>query len=858
MRQGFSILPVALLLAAMPFAFAKSDSYILELYDDQLLNGLENWSWTNTKMTDDELVHEGSFAMSATMEPYGGLYLGSNESTSIPLTGSLNFWLFANDSEPLSVVLVDGDGEAANTGVTLQPSPGQWQQISISLQDLGSTGSISGVWWQESSGNYRARLYMDQVSISGDNTGVELPDHDPEQDPTVAIRFYDDQLADGFQNYSWTQTDLTATEKTREGARAIAVDYDSWGGLYIASERRVQLPYSGQLKFSVFASDSDALLVQLVDASDNGGVVVNPVDGQWTDITVPLSQFGQSRSTTGIWIQEYTGQTRQRMYIDDIRILTDGTEPEPQTGITVAVNTGSAVLNRTTVNPSSGESTRHVLRFPRTISEDIYGVSFATNLLREELSLPVNRWGGNATERYNFETSSSNQGRDWYYANNAWDVGSHHLFERENQADGTQSLLTISSMGWVSSGRDGTCSYPTSLAGQQDSTINHWLSPFTNCGNGMLNGELLGSADPSLTSIAVDETHATNWVKSMVRQHGTAAQGGVEMYAIGNEPGLWHYTHGDLQATPLSRAALIDRDIRYANAIKAGDASAKVLGPVLWGGSSYYVAPDELLSGIRPVDVPLFLEDYLSAMNSAAATDGQRLLDYLAVNFYDERVFGRGSDSLRLQSTRHLWDPEYSPEDWWVVRDFLYGNGSAVIPRLKTLIAQNYPGTPLALTEYNFGGAQDASGALAQIDALGIFGREGLDLATLWEPYADYVTTPEAEFSNRPIFWAFRLYRNYDGRGSRFGNVALLTTSSDESTVSAYTARRNDGATTIVLVNKSLAEQRISISGIGGTASAYRYESDSPQAIKSVGEIGLDNGSLPLPAYSATLLVVEP
>lgn len=180
--------------------------------------------------------------------------------------------------------------------------------------------------------------------------------------------------------------------------------------------------------------------------------------------------------------------------------------------------------------------------------------------------------------------------------------------------------------------------------------------------------------------------------------------------------------------------------------------SLEVLGPVLWGGSSYYVAADELLSGVRPGDVPVFLQSYLQSMREAGSADGQRLLDRLAINFYDDRVYGGGSDSLRLESTRQLWDPDYAPADWWVVRDFLNGEGSALIPRMQSLIAETYPGTPLALTEYNFGGVDDVAGALAQVDALGIFGREGLDMATLWEPYADYVTTPEDEFSDRPVF----------------------------------------------------------------------------------------------------------
>jgi hypothetical protein len=152
-----------------------------------------------------------------------------------------------------------------------------------------------------------------------------------------------------------------------------------------------------------------------------------------------------------------------------------------------------------------------------------------------------------------------------------------------------------------------------------------------------------------------------------------------------------------------------------------------------------------------------------------------------------------------------------------------------------------------------------ASGALAQIDVLGIFGREGLDMATLWEPYADFISTPEAEFVDKPVFWGMRLYRNYDGLGSKFGSTALLTTSSDESVVSAFAGARDDGATTVVLLNKDVIEQQIAIDGIAGNAQVYRYLRSSPKEITALDQQLVSRDQpLALPARSATLLVLQP
>ncbi len=53
---------------------------------------------------------------------------------------------------------------------------------------------------------------------------------------------------------------------------------------------------------------------------------------------------------------------------------------------------------------------------------------------------------------------------------------------------------------------------------------------------------------------------------------------------------------------------------------------------------------------------------------------------------------------------------------------------------MRDWVKKSYPGTKTAITEYNWGALDSMNGALAQADVLGIFGRERLDLATLWGP----------------------------------------------------------------------------------------------------------------------------
>lgn len=682
------------------------------------------------------------------------------------------------------------------------------------------------------------------------------------------LHVFDDQLHNGFENWSWANNSLEATAEVRAGSASASVDYQAWDGLYFGMPGSVGLPTFGTLEFSVYAQDSLPIGVALVGADGVAGetVTITPTPGQWNDVSLSLSDLGVSGSFSGVWWQNGTDTPRATAYIDEVKIVAEA-PPRAVAGPSLAVLPGAQQLTRSVTDPASGVSSDRTVNFPHAISDDVYGMNFAPDVLREELGLTVNRWGGNSTERYNHLIGSTNTAHDWFFMSNPEEPGGDHRFEEGNEEDGTKTLLTVPMIGWVSGTREGACSYPvTDLLGAannaapQDATQVHWLDSELFCGNGYRDGEFVGAVDPTLTSIAADENFAADWVRELVSRHGLAREGGVEIYALGNEPGLWHSTHGDIRPTPMGREELISTNVAYAAAIKTVDPSAEVIGPVLWSGYSYYVTSEELLiNDLRPGDVPTFIGDYLAAMADAEQQQGTRLIDRLAINFYDDRVYNAGTDTLRLEATRQLWDPEYAPSDWWVTRDFLYGNGSAVIPRMYELIEQHYPGTKLAITEYNFGGPDTLAGALAQADALGIFGREALDMATVWEPYADWLNMTVETFSARPIIYAFRLYRNYDGEGSQFGNQSLLATSSDQDAVSIYAARRNiDDALTVVLINKSTQEFKSPLRGITGLAEQYRYDgADLADIVRNPDLELFDGVELELPARSATLLVVS-
>jgi hypothetical protein len=303
-----------------------------------------------------------------------------------------------------------------------------------------------------------------------------------------------------------------------------------------------------------------------------------------------------------------------------------------------------------------------------------------------------------------------------------------------------------------------------------------------------------------------------------------------------------------------------DKMVDYAGKIKAVDPSALIAGPEEWGWSGYFFSGYDQQYGslhgwsVLPDRQSHAGADYLpwllDAIRQSSAAAGRRLLDVFTVHYYPQGgEFGDDTSSAmqlrRNRSTRSLWDPAYVDETW--INDKVM-----LIPRLRSWVNTYYPGTAIGITEYNWGAENHINGATTQADILGIFGREGLDAAARW-------TTPAA---TTPTYKAIKMYRNYDGNSSAFGDTSVAATVPDPNTLAAFAAQRStDGTLTIMVVNKVLSgttQVTINVAHFADRGTAQLWQLTAANAITRGPDVTVAASSvaLTLPAQSITLLVV--
>jgi len=670
---------------------------------------------------------------------------------------------------------------------------------------------------------------------------------------------YDDALENGWANWSWATVNLANTSTVHSGSDSISVTANntssSWQALYLSVSATNTSRFTNLTFWINGGTGGQAVLVQgiLGGTAQTPGVQIGPLPTNlWRQVTLSMSALGVANQAnfTGFWLQAEGSSTIPTFYVDDISLVTNAVVSGTNAPVSITVN---AQASRNPISPL------------------IYGVAFASSNQVADLNFTMNRSGGNAETRYNWQLNAHNHAADWYFESiddgNATPGASADDFVANSRNGGAQAMITIPMIGWMpklGSNRGKLASYSIAKYGPQTGNDSEWM-PDAGNGISVTNDTPITWNDRNDANFSTNSVFQQGYVQHLISQWGLSTNGGVRYYIMDNEHSIWFSTHQDIHPVGPTMQEIWTNMLTYASMVKSNDLNALVCGPEEWGWNGYlYSGYDQQWSGqhgdYNPADYPDrsshngwdYMPWLLNQFHQYSTTNtNRRLLDYFTVHCYPQEgsVSGNAVDSatelLRNQSTRVFWDTNYVDPSW-------INTNIMLIPRMKIWVATNYPGTKIGITEYNWGAEPYINGATAQADILGIFGSQGLDLSTRWE-----IPDPST-----PTYLAMKMYRNYDGNKSTFGDTSILTVVPNPDNLSAFGAvRTSDGAMTFMVINKDLNNATpitANITNFNATGTVQRWQLTSADVINQLANITLTNGVLSdmVPAQSITLYVL--
>ncbi len=445
------------------------------------------------------------------------------------------------------------------------------------------------------------------------------------------------------------------------------------------------------------------------------------------------------------------------------------------------------------------------------ISPYIYGINYPDNWIYDWLKewdgyhqgFTLAREGGNRFSAYNWETNASNAGQDYHNENDDYLAMSNEpgwtvrKFLQFVQPTGAAALLTVPTLGYVSADKDTNMFGDKDVVKTPDFLKRRFLRSYAT-----KPGKV--SFPPDTTDRAVYQNEFVSWVESVKSPKSPV------WFSLDNEPDFWSHTHSRIHPTPGTFAEIIANNIEYASMIKSVARASLVFGPANYGWQGFRTFQNAVDGKGRD-----FVDTYLSSMREAGKKG--RLLDVFDFHWYPEAmgdgariIYGSGPEkagtaAARIQAPRSLWDPTFVETSW--ITQSLGGKPIRLLPDMSERIAKHYLGTKMAITEYDFGGRASISGALAQADALGVFGRYGLFAACHWG----------LNHTQKAAFAGCLSFVNFDRHGSRFGDLGLAVSGESPAENSVYASLDSSDSSrlTLVVINKTSQPTSLSIATKG-------------------------------------------
>lgn len=280
----------------------------ITLYDDEFFFGGQDWSWGAASSNTDNTEQAYSGTMSwkhVTAGGDGGAKAGNMSGVDASGMGVFVFSLYGGagtDGKQVAAILgSDGaDNWGSYNSVTLVE--GEWTEYRLPLSQY-STVNLSNIniFLFKVEGATDATLYVDRVGF------------DPAGPTALDTYIFHDAPENGFGTWGgWGEGvsfDVANTENPRTGTVSIKANYaGNWGGAaQFGTDNALSTEGKTHFVFSIFGGEDTAgqKIRAVVKSTDGEGEKdLEFVEGEWTEIRIPLSELGSPANIREIAFQD--------------------------------------------------------------------------------------------------------------------------------------------------------------------------------------------------------------------------------------------------------------------------------------------------------------------------------------------------------------------------------------------------------------------------------------------------------------------------------------------------------------------------------------------------------------------------
>lgn len=146
--------------------------------------------------------------------------------------------------------------------------------------------------------------------------------------PAAELIIYEDDLAAGWQNWSWdSSVNFSNITPVHSGSAAIAITFHAaWAGFSLRTSPPLMASGYTHLEFWIYGNGRAQTLY--TQPSDSGtaspAYQFTPAANSWTLISVPLATFGSPDALARITLQDDSGTAQPPFYLDAIRLTDSG------------------------------------------------------------------------------------------------------------------------------------------------------------------------------------------------------------------------------------------------------------------------------------------------------------------------------------------------------------------------------------------------------------------------------------------------------------------------------------------------------------------------------------------------------